>query len=307
VVTVHRQGKVRAGIAAVLLAGVGCAGIAGPAQAVRGTGQVFVLHGIAGETLDVFVDNTGISRAATPKTIVGPLRLGAGEHTVELRKGSTVVAEASFTVTAGSSTDLVAHRFPDAGRAPSLTAFSNDLSPVAPGKARLLIAHTAVVPPADVLVNGSALVRNVANGESATNIVPGGSYQVAIVPTFTTGPAVLGPKTLRIHAGTLTSVFAIGDPVAGTMDAIVQELAVPVRGARVPGQVNTGDGGQAAGLFDSPQLPASAGTGGTGSIGGTGAGVTAAALLLGGTALLATRARRRLAGPSPVPRGRAPR
>jgi hypothetical protein len=149
-------------------------------------------------------------------------------------------------VTAGSSTDLVAHRFPDAQRAPSLTAFRNDLTPVGPGKTRLLIAHTAAVPPADVIVNGAVLVRNIANGESATNVVPAGSYQVSIVPTLTKGPAVLGPTTLPVQPGTLTNVFAIGDPAAGTMDAIVHQLPISTRGVRVPSRVDTGDGGQAA-------------------------------------------------------------
>jgi hypothetical protein len=99
------------------------------------------------------------------------------------------------------------------------------------------------------VVDGSVLVRNIANGESATKTVPAGAYRVAIVPTATDGPAVLGPTTLTVKAGTLTNVIAIGDPVAGTMDAIVHQLRVPVTGAGSPSAVNTGDGGQAAGLF----------------------------------------------------------
>jgi hypothetical protein len=266
-------------------------GIGAPAAAARAHGQVYVIHGIAGEALEVFVDNRSVCETIMTKTVVGPLTLVAGVHTVSLRKGHKVFAQASFLVKSGTSTDLVAHRFPDATRAPTLTAFPNDLSPLPPGRARLLVAHTAAVQPADVLVDGSALVRNLANGESSTSVVPGGSYPVAIVPTATTGPPILGPRTLRIHSGTLTSVFAIGDPVAGTMDAVVQELRIPTRGARVPSRVDTGDGGQAAGLFaDSP------GAGSTVPAGGW-PGTVGLFCLLGGLALVVAHALHRLAGP----------
>ena len=249
-----RDGLLR-GVLAFAVAGVvvsvGALGTASAATAAPVTGQVYVVHGIAGVDLDVYVDNRNVCETAMTKMIVGPLRLSAGTHTVSMRQGSKVIAQSSFTVAAGSSTDLVAHRFSDATRAPTFTAFANDLSPVAPGKARLLIAHTAAAPPADVVVNQTPLVRDVANGESSTSVVPSGSYQVEILPTATTGPAILGPKTLTIHAGTLTNVFAIGDAVAGTMDAVVQQLPIATVGAGTPLKVNTGDGGQAAGLFAS--------------------------------------------------------
>jgi Domain of unknown function (DUF4397) len=262
-------------VAAGAALAAGTLGWAPAAGAAHGTGQVYVVHGIAGAVLDVYVDDSEACETAMTKMVVGPITLSAGTHRVTLKKGKTTVAQASFLVTAGSSTDLVAHRFSDASRAPTVTAFSNDLSAVPPGKARLLIAHTAAVQPADVLVNGAVLVRNVANGESSTSVVPGGAYQVEIVPTATTGPAVLGPETLTIRSGTLTNVFAIGDPVAGTMDAVVQQLTLPMVGAAMPGQVNTGDGGQAAGLFSAQQ------TAGSGSPSGPfGVAALLAALLL---------------------------
>ena len=248
-------GRRHLGTAAVLALGAvstmaAAVGLAAPASAAAGpTAQVYVVHGIAGLGLEFYVDDRSICDTEMTRSIVGPLTLSAGTHTMSMRQGKKVVSEQMFTVAAGSSTDLVAHRFADATRAPTLTAFPNDLSPVAPGKARLLIAHTAAVPPADVLVNGEALVRDMANGESWTSVVPGGSYRVAIVPTATTGPAILGPKTLPVRSGTLTSVFAIGDAAAGTMDAVVQYLDVPTVGAEKPSKVNTGDGGQAAPLF----------------------------------------------------------
>lgn len=242
---------------AVLAGALVAAGWAGPAQAATDptTGSadspatVYVLQGVAGEKATVTVDGRTVATDAATKAVVGPLSLTAGRHTVRLQTGSGPGVESSFTVTAGSSVDVLAHRFPDAQRAPSFTVYRNDLSALPGGRTRLLLAHAAVVPPADIVVDGSVLVSNVANGESATKTVPAGSYSVSIVPTATEGPAVLGPTTLTVAAGTLTNVFAIGDPVAGTMDAIVQQLPVPTTSAGTPAGVDTGDGGQAAGLF----------------------------------------------------------
>lgn len=212
------------------------------------SGVAYVVQGVADQDLDVYVDSRLVRRAVPPKTVVGPLDLTPGDHVVALRRGATEVTDASFTVDAGGSTDLVVHRFPDVSRAPSVTVFENDLSAVPPGKTRLRIAHTAVVGPADVVVDGNVLLRNLANGESATNVVPAGTYSVSIVPTATTGPAVLGPAPIKVSAGSLTNVFAIGDPARGSMEAVVHVIETSTDGAGLPSRVDTGDGGQAAAL-----------------------------------------------------------
>ena len=69
---------------------------------------------------------------------------------------------------------------------------------MAPGKARLVVAHTAVVPPADVRVDGTVLFSNIANGEALTLVVPGGTYNVDIVPAATSGPVVFGPVPVAV-------------------------------------------------------------------------------------------------------------
>ena len=277
---VDRRLHRRLAAAAVALGVVALAAPAGPAGAATAQGTAYVLQGIAGVTATVSVDGRTVSTDVAARTVVGPLRLDAGRHTVRLEAAGEPTVEASFTVGDGTSTDLVAHRFPDADRSPAFTVFRNDLSPVPPGKTRLVVAHTAVVPPADIVVDGSPLVRNVANGESATRVVPAAAYEVSIVPTATTGPAVLGPTTLTLPPGTLTNVFAIGDPAQGTMDAIVQSLPVRTSGSAAPDAVNTGDGGQAAAL-------AASGDGSDVFVG------PAAVLALGAAGLLLVRRRAR--------------
>jgi hypothetical protein len=176
---------------------------------------------------------------------------------VELRSGSAAPLQQRFSVRAGQSVDIVAHKRADSAMTPVMTAFRNDTSAVGPGKVRLTVAHTAAAPPADIRVDGEALFRNVANAEALTLLVPAKTYTVDIVPAATDGAPILGPVDLPLKAGTLTRVFAIGSVASGDMDAVVHSLPVKVSGAKAPGSVRTGDGGQAAaGLVDGgPQVP----------------------------------------------------
>jgi hypothetical protein len=249
----------RAGLALSLA--LGTALLTAPAAtAAPSTGEAYVIQGLLGETYDVVVDDEVVHRGATPKAIIGPIELAAGNHVIELRKGSTVAIQQRFTVRAGQSVDVVAHKRADSAMSPVLTAFRNDTTPVGPGKVRLTVAHTAAAPPADIRVDGNVLFRNVANAEALTLLVPAKTYTVDIVPAATTGDPILGPVDLPLKAGTLTRVFAIGSVASDNMDAVVHSLPVKVNGAKAPGVVRTGDGGQTAlGLVDDgPQVPMAA-------------------------------------------------
>jgi len=223
------------------------------AAAPASGGQIYVIQGISGATLDVQVDGKVVLADAPAKRIVGPVAVGAGTHTVTVGSGSSAVTS-DVAVDAGESVDVVAHPGVTAGDKPEITAFANDLAAVAPGKLRLAVAHTAAAPPADITVDGDVLFSNVANAEALSVVVPGGSYSVAIVPSATKGDPILGPVDLAVKSGTLTRVFAIGDVSKGTMDAVVHQLAVKVSGAAAPSSVQTGDGGQAATQFTSASM-----------------------------------------------------
>lgn len=107
-----------------------------------------------------------------------------------------------------------------------LTVFDNDLSAVPADKASVTVAHTAAVPPADIVVNDAVLFPNVANGESLTLVVPVDTYSVQIVPTGEEGPAILGPLDLTVEGGSLNRVFAVGNPEDDTMNVVhVPEFA----------------------------------------------------------------------------------
>lgn len=219
------------------------------------TGDVYVVHGLAGSTADIVVDDDTVAAAAAPKTVVGPLRLAPGKHVLTLKSGSNSLVSGEFTVTAGTSSDVVAHRSSDASRSAVITVFPNDLRAIAPGKARLVVAHTATAPPADIRDKGEVLFRNVANGESLTLEVPPGTCVLDIVPTATSGPTIMDPVSVVIQPGTLTRVYAIGDASAGTTDAVVHVLRLSTSGGTRPSIVRTGDGGQAADSFTGGRSP----------------------------------------------------
>jgi hypothetical protein len=280
--------RVASGPLAAAIAVAGLALAAAPASAA-GSAQVYVIHGIKGQNLDVTVDDDTVARSAKPKDIIGPLRLAAGRHTVAVKDGSKTVADSSFSVKAGQSVDVVAHRQADASMGPIFTVFRNNVRGVAPGKLRLVVAHVAAAPPADIKVNGKVLFNNVANGEELALVVPAKTYNVAVVPAATDGDPILGPVDLQTKAGTLTRVFAIGSATQNTMDAVVHVLKVSQNGAARPSLVQTGTGGQAADAFTggaSSTVPVLA----AGRAGGLAVGVLALAML-GHLARRATRRR----------------
>ena len=63
--------------------------------------------------------------------------------------------------------------------------------------------------------------------------MPAKTYSVDVVASVG-GGTILAPVQLPVKAGTLTRVFAVGDPSKGTADAVVQVLPVHVIGAGRP-------------------------------------------------------------------------
>jgi len=241
-----------------LVMGVASSPAAGLSAAPQ-TGDVYVIQGLTGTTLDISVDGRSVAGNAAGKDVVGPLTLPPGDHTLNTTGGGGTVA-ASFAVKPGDSLDVVVHRQVDPTKPPVVTSFPNDLTPVTAGTGRVSVTHTAAVGPADIRVNGKVAFANVANGESLTLVVPATSYSVDVVPTATTGPVVFGPATLPVKGTALTRVFAIGVAADRTMDAVVQVLPLAQRGSSAPpSAVQAGTGGQAASLAATPRGSAAGG------------------------------------------------
>jgi uncharacterized protein DUF4397 len=224
---------------------------ASPATAKAAPATLFVIQGVDATTMTLSLDGKVLRSDAPAKTVVGPVRVAPGRHTVTAEPdGEGAPVAATVVLKAGASTDLVLHRQADATLDPVFTTYANDLSPVTAGSGRLTVAHTAAVGPADIRVKGKVLFGNVANGEQLSLTVPRGSYPVDIVPTASSGPVVFGPVDLPVAAASLTRVFAIGVAATNSMDAVVQVLPVATRGSGADvSRVDAGTGGQAQALI----------------------------------------------------------
>lgn len=278
----HAPTVARAFFAALVIA----AGAGTPAQAASSaTTDVYLVQGVAGSTTTFTVDGARVSKDSAAKTVVGPLKLTPGKHVVasDSTKDSDDVS-ATIDVPASGSIDVVVHRQVNPKLTPVFTTYVNDLSPIAADSGRLAVAHTAAVGPADIRVDDKVLFANVANGEALSLTVPARTYSVQIVPTATTGPAVLGPVDLPVAKNELTRVFAIGAATNDSMDAIVHCIHLPSKAAgEKPARIETGNGGQAQGLIAASRS----------EDGGVGAGAVTAggALVAAGGAFVARRRR----------------
>jgi hypothetical protein len=220
---------------------LGWLGAAAPASPAKAVPQVYFVAGVS-LRVEVLVDGSSVSTLA-PKAVMGPVDLAEGRHHVEFRSPKwTVSAEVMIDQ---PSVDVVVHRPADAADDPIVTVFTNDLHPIAEDRARLTVAHTAVVPPADIRVDGKVLFANVANGEFATVEVPADTYSVDIVPTEETTP-LFGPIDLALTPGALNRVFAVGRPEDGSMDAIVQLIPLRTTTSAPPRSVGAGSAGLVA-------------------------------------------------------------
>lgn len=207
-------------------------------------GRVFVVQALPGTPVSVSVDGELEQADVAPGDVLGPLTITPGKHTVTVTGRSPDWAmEAAVTITAGGSVDVVLHRPATVQGPPKVTVYRNPLGAVPAGKGRVMVAHTATVPPADITVDGRVVFANIANGEFATAEVPAGTHKVSILPTGRTSPVLLGPLDVAARPGTLTQVFAVGRPKNGSMDVVVQTLPLRTRGSTAPDTVDTGSAG----------------------------------------------------------------
>ena len=224
--------------------------VAGPAGAAAGDGTVYVVHGIPGATVDVYVNGTKTLPDFTPGKVAGPLSLPAGNYAIKVFKAgdnpatATAVVDQSVTLPAGANASLVAGL--NAAGKPTLFTFVNNVSAAQAGKGRLAVAHTAAAPAVDVLANGSAAFTNLVNGKEDAADLAAGTISASVVATGTTSPALIGPANVPVTAGMLTVVYAVGAPqaagTASTLGVVTQQIPL----AAAPAMVQTGT----AGLLD---------------------------------------------------------
>ena len=223
-------------IAALTVAG------AGSAVAADGDGTVYVVHGIPGATVDVYVNGAETLPDFTPGTVAGPLTLPAGSYEIKIfaagddPSSATPVIDSTVDLPAGANASLVAGL--DASAKPTLFTFVNDVAAAPAGQGRLAVGHTAAAPAVDVLANGQAAFTDLVNGKEDATALPAGTISASVVAAGTTTPVLIGPADVPVTAGMLTVVYAIGAPAQGqdpsTLGVVTQQIPLAATQMAVP-------------------------------------------------------------------------
>jgi hypothetical protein len=265
-------------------------------------GVVQIVQAVPKASVRVTIDGRQVKKGVGLGTILGPYSLAAGKHTVRFADPSGEVSmSSSISVAAGSSTDVVLHRPASVSGEPVVNVYRTPRGAIGPGKARVLVAHTATVAAADVRVDGKVVFTNIANGEYAEADVPAGGHKVELLPTGQTENPILGPIDVDLAPRTVTMVYAVGTPSDGSMKTISHSAVIASDGTVEPGSINTGSAGRVADVsvatFEAPAEGAASSTP-TAWLGVAG---MAALVLLGARGLLARGTRADT--PSPHPSG----
>lgn len=208
--------------------------------------MVTVIQAVPGATVDVRIDDLAVATTAGVGDVLGPFELTPGAHDITF-SGDGVSVESTLSVESGVASDVVLHLPAEVGGDPVVHSYAASTGAIGPDKARVMLAHTATVAPADVEVDGQTVFTNIANGEFAEADVPAGSIEVALLPSGSAGSPILGPLDLSLEAGTLSMVYAYGNPSDGSMKVIAHTAELAADGSIRPSLIDTGSAGLVAG------------------------------------------------------------
>jgi hypothetical protein len=233
----------RSAAALAALTVVGVTLVAQPAYAA-GPSKVSVVHGIPGQPVDVYVNGKKTLDNFQPSTVAGPLDLPAGKYDIVIVKPgdpvtSPIIKVDQAAVPADANISLVAHLTAD-GK-PTLTPFVNDTAKLGPGKARLIVRHTAAAPAVDVRAGGQPVFKNLTNPNEAKADLAAGTVSADVVLAGTTTVAIPAAN-LNLAEGTATIVYAVGSAEGKTLGVVAQTIT-GLHGT--PGGVPSGNGGNA--------------------------------------------------------------
>ena len=230
-------------VAAVLMLGLGLGlSAAGSEAAAPRPAMVTLIQAVPDADVGVWVDERRVATSAEVGAVLGPFELAPGTHEVVFEGGDLTV-ESTLDVEAGDISDVVLHLPAEAGGDPVVHSYLAPTGAIGPDKARVLLAHTATVAPADVEVDGTTVFTNIANGEFADADVPAGTIEVALLPSGSTADPILGPLDVTLEARTLSMIYAYGNPRNGSMNVIAHTATLAPDGSVRPSRIDTGSAG----------------------------------------------------------------
>ncbi len=260
-------------LAAVAVAAAAAAVSLPTTTSAQAGATVSLMHGIPDAPVDVLVDGAVVVPNFQPGTMQD-ISSFAGQTllNVEVRAAGTdtvlIGPLAELAVPSSGNWTVLAHLTADG--TPTITPFENDVTPLPAGQGRLTVRHTAAAPPVDiVLADGSRPFTNLSNPNEASAALPAGEIAGAQVAPAGGDPIAPIP-TVELAAGSNLIVYAVGSLDGGTFTFYTQTIS-GLGGS--PTVVNTGN-----------SLPGDDGPNMALILA-----VTAGALALAGTGVLATR------------------
>ncbi|WP_186780152.1 DUF4397 domain-containing protein [Streptomyces salinarius] len=212
--------------ACALALGVTAPVVAAPAQA-QDKAMVSVFHGIPGMTVDVYANGDELLSDFKPGTVTDPQSLDAGTYDIQIFEAGqgpdgTPALEKQVKVPEGGNATVAAHL--SAHGKPQLTAFTNDVSKVDAGKARLTVRHVAAAPAVDVRAGGQPVFSDLTNPDEDTAAVDAGTVNADVVLADTDTVAI-GPAELDLKEGTSNVVYAWGSAEDKTLALATQTFS----------------------------------------------------------------------------------
>jgi hypothetical protein len=237
--------------AVTLVATAAGVAVANGSQPAAGTvGHVAVVQAVPDAVVEVRIDGKAVGADVATGKVIGPLSLTTGKHVVDFVWSGFALA-ATVRVAVGSNQDVVLHLPAASDGGPLVSTYQTPVDPIGPGKARVLVAHTATVGAADVRVDGQAVFTDVTNGEFATADVPAGKHVVALLPAGSSTGPLLGPLDVELPERTVTMAYAIGDPDDG-MTLVAHAAKLGDDGTLMPTIIGTGSAGLASDIRVTP-------------------------------------------------------
>jgi len=206
-------------------------GLAAPAQAAPvshpATTKVSILHAVPNTPVDVYLNHKRLLNDFKPGTLTKALTVKAGTYTVSITAATAkndknpVVGPVKLKFAAHRNYTVAAHLTP-AGK-PTASLYLNTIKKTPKGEGRVIVRHIAAAPAVDILVNGSAAMKNLKNPHQSKALLPVGTYSVAVALAGTTAP-VIGPADVPVKQSTDTIVYAWGSAAQGNLTVAVQSV-----------------------------------------------------------------------------------
>lgn len=190
--------------------------------------ELTLVHGLPGITAEVAVDGTIVIDNFAPGSLANITSFAGQTLTnvtlTDTASGDVVIGPiASLEMPSAGNHSLVAHL--DASGTAVLNSYENNTAAASSGDSRITLRHTAAAGPIDLLIGTDRVIVGVSSGESGETEVPSGPITNAQV-SETGDPGFADVPTLTNDADTNTIVYVVGSDAEGTLDFVVQIVAI---------------------------------------------------------------------------------